>query len=931
MQQAKSSLRKSWEMEMATLAKKKANQIDSLTLANAVRSFVFFFSWKKDAGRISRMCKLLYQSIRAPLPNNYYAFLTNSGSNLETGMVQVKKLIRILLFYVSERMESKGSVCAPLALLYFLVDSRQMTCLETLSKETAGRLRKNHLRIIKHLVQHQSNFYESMRLALVKLASDPQEKVSKPKAVVAMIFALALRPLTVLPATPSQDNKSQPTSPSPHAQFACRILSIRLLLQNLDRWELSRLAVTITAPGVWYPLLAALPQCEVPYLKWAEGSADGKSVPRAVRIVGNVLQLGLPGAAKARMGEKLVFFGALEYLLRQLDSIGVVDAGLSNQLSLFQDKKFLDMMCVCAKELPPKDCHVIYKLCGSLAFKFKSSKTAMLNAMVFSSSIIEELYRALQTAKVFELSPKRWNEPLREVFSLFCICYNHLLVIQDDAEFFQKQKPCTLHQITGIVKLLRNLLSHLYWEGTDELDPRKQSTQWTQIRSVATQLFKQLRVRQSRKQFCDPDIWMMPAISFNIFQNDLESKQITPRAPTILRQVPFVLTFQQRVHLLYKFIGDDRKHMDGIGVHFQHGTGVGIRVRRDRMLMDGFDSLTKVGQNEFKGRVQVQFINQHGIAEAGIDGGGLFKEFITELLRSAFDPQLGLFRQTPREFTYPNPTSHANPNFSNHLAYFRFVGMIVGKCLYEGIIIEPQFANFFLRKLLGERNYVDDLGSLDPEVYKNLLYLKKNSAENLGLTFCVTRDVFGQSQVVDLIPNGSKLAVNDKNRLRFIYEMADFKLNREIAAQSKAFVAGLNSIIRPDWLKMFEAEELDRLISGTPVIDVKDLKENTNYAGGYDANHELIRWFWSIFDNDFDEKERRAVLKFATSVSRSPLLGFRHLYPKFCIQRSSGDSDNLPTSSTCMNLLKLPRYHSKEKLLEKLRYSIKSSSGFYLT
>lgn len=39
--------------------------------------------------------------------------------------------------------------------------------------------------------------------------------------------------------------------------------------------------------------------------------------------------------------------------------------------------------------------------------------------------------------------------------------------------------------------------------------------------------------------------------------------------------------------------------------------------------------------------------------------------------------------------------------FHDHLEYFRFVGRVVGKALYDGIQIEPQFANFFLRKCLG--------------------------------------------------------------------------------------------------------------------------------------------------------------------------------------------------------------------------------------
>ncbi|KAL6531706.1 hypothetical protein OROMI_028069 [Orobanche minor] len=53
--------------------------------------------------------------------------------------------------------------------------------------------------------------------------------------------------------------------------------------------------------------------------------------------------------------------------------------------------------------------------------------------------------------------------------------------------------------------------------------------------------------------------------------------------------------------------------------------------------------------------------------------------------------------------------------------------------------------------------------------------------------------------------------------------------------------------------------------------------------------------------------------RFVTGCSRGPLLGFEYLEPTFCIQRTSGHAsedalDRLPTSSTCMNLLKLPPY-----------------------
>jgi len=40
----------------------------------------------------------------------------------------------------------------------------------------------------------------------------------------------------------------------------------------------------------------------------------------------------------------------------------------------------------------------------------------------------------------------------------------------------------------------------------------------------------------------------------------------------------------------------------------------------------------------------VSFINEHGEEEAGIDGGGIFKDFMENITRAAFDVQYGLFK-----------------------------------------------------------------------------------------------------------------------------------------------------------------------------------------------------------------------------------------------------------------------------------------------
>jgi ubiquitin-protein ligase E3 C len=56
--------------------------------------------------------------------------------------------------------------------------------------------------------------------------------------------------------------------------------------------------------------------------------------------------------------------------------------------------------------------------------------------------------------------------------------------------------------------------------------------------------------------------------------------------------------------------------------------------------------------------------------------------------------------------------------------------MMVGKAIYEGILLKCTFARFFLNSFAEEpskgssRNSVDDLRSLDPELYNNLMKLK---------------------------------------------------------------------------------------------------------------------------------------------------------------------------------------------------------------
>lgn len=115
--------------------------------------------------------------------------------------------------------------------------------------------------------------------------------------------------------------------------------------------------------------------------------------------------------------------------------------------------------------------------------------------------------------------------------------------------------------------------------------------------------------------------------------------------------------------------------------------------------------------------------------------------------------------------------------------------------------------------------------------------------------------------------------------------MAHFRMRVCIKEQTTAFIRGFRSIVNPEWLSLFSTPELQRLISGdTAPLDLRDLRKHTQYYGGFHDSHRVVVWLWDILSKDFTEEERKLFLKFVTSCSKPPLLGFSQLEPPFSIR-----------------------------------------------
>ncbi|RPD62864.1 HECT-domain-containing protein [Lentinus tigrinus ALCF2SS1-7] len=608
----------------------------------------------------------------------------------------------------------------------------------------------------------------------------------------------------------------------------------------------------------------------------------------------------------------------------------------------------------------------IISFCFALVTVWPTRRDKVLGTMVAYNrgSLVREVYRSYVRS-----SPLGRDESYSEITNpdyaahwppllLLAELYTQALLTMGDDEFFSEGKnpdvprnPLSLDELKVYSRKLLNIAFALYWRedaaSAQESVPGLGQVKWENVRDKATKCLQALHARDSRRPFTTPEHWLVTAhmdMSTFIQAAILEEKQLSQpeggRAPLlnkrqiaylsprlgVLNNIPFAIPFDVRVGIFRRFVLNDMQ-MRGVSEWRGRGTHR-VTIRRDHISQDGFDRL---GEVDLRSPIAITFVDQWGQEEAGIDGGGVFKEFLTSLCKEVFDTDRGLWLANKKNELYPAPHSYATESHS--LAWYRFIGRILGKALYDGILVDVAFAGFFLAKWLGKQSWLDDLASLDPELYQGLIFLKHytGNPEDLSLNFTVAQEEFGETRTTDLIPNGSNIPVTRENRLQYIYLVAHYRLTKQIKKQSTAFFEGLSEIIDPKWLRMFNQQELQILLGGvdTP-IDLDDLRKHTQYGGLYDDHHLTIQLFWQVV-NTFTQEERRKLLRFATSCSRPPLLGFKELNPNFAIRDATDDEKRLPTASTCVNLLKLPRYTSARVLREKLLQAINSNAGFDLS
>ncbi|KAM6082015.1 E3 ubiquitin-protein ligase HACE1 isoform 5-T5 [Chlamydotis macqueenii] len=412
-----------------------------------------------------------------------------------------------------------------------------------------------------------------------------------------------------------------------------------------------------------------------------------------------------------------------------------------------------------------------------------------------------------------------------------------------------------------------------------------------------------------------------PKIIFDHFHFLLECPELMSRFMHIIKAQPF----KDRCEWFYEHLHAGQPDSDM--VHRPVNENDILLVHRDSIFRSSCEVVSKANCAKLKQGIAVRFHGEEGM------GQGVVREWFDILSSEIVNPDYALFTQSADGTTFqPNSNSSVNPD---HLNYFRFAGQILGLALNHRQLVNIYFTRSFYKHILGIPVNYQDVASIDPEYAKNLQWILDNDISDLGLelTFSVETDVFGAMEEVPLKPGGASILVTQENKAEYVQLVTELRMTRAIQPQINAFLQGFHMFIPPSLIQLFDEYELELLLSGMPEIDVNDWLKNTEYTSGYERGDQVIQWFWDVVE-ELTQEERVLLLQFVTGSSRVPHGGFAHIMggsglQNFTIAAVPYTANLLPTSSTCINMLKLPEYPSKEILKDRLLVALHCGSYGY--
>ncbi|KAL3194525.1 hypothetical protein MRX96_016159 [Rhipicephalus microplus] len=606
---------------------------------------------------------------------------------------------------------------------------------------------------------------------------------------------------------------------------------------------------------------------------------------------------------------------ALEDVLQQLNASSTVNTFLEAALSSRENLPALCQLGWALLQRRPLALHH-FRLLYTLAFRpqFLRQLWEALKDVRVPSLFVPGGTSVMQLLSSGICPPDNWAEPFSSQLNLFCSLLAHLLLTLHDIEFYESPAgdpmPFSLDELVLLIAQLRELclglLELCFPDTRTSLTPQQLKylkTLWRPMFECVVSLLRQLYSRDSRRPFCPDGHWVSPrsavlperVANWNLEIQRLPTcgaagltrKQLEESGPplttselrgaAILQEMPFAVPFPVRVRILQSLIARDKSENHRQS-DFMLGPQIEVIVRRNYIYEDAFKKLS--GEPNLRLRLRVQLVNVAGLEEAGIDGGGLLREFLAELMKTAFDENRGLFRCTHDDrHLYPNPAVAELPDYADGRSATTPSSAVCSARLFmRACWWSCPWRTFFWPNLRGRRD-------------RPRAGLHSNE-----------------------MPAGQQHSRGA--------EAQRYRNNGDVSKPHRVHAPACGP-----FAQRTAAATVPRIPTGLGGATAQPLAAPVRTARTPGAGVRPSGTLWRTSTNASDA----SFLKFVTSCSRPPLLGFKDLVPQFCIHSAGSEPGRLPTASTCMNLLKLPEIADEAQLREKLLYAIESGAGFELS
>ncbi|KAK2942965.1 putative E3 ubiquitin-protein ligase ptr1 [Blattamonas nauphoetae] len=256
----------------------------------------------------------------------------------------------------------------------------------------------------------------------------------------------------------------------------------------------------------------------------------------------------------------------------------------------------------------------------------------------------------------------------------------------------------------------------------------------------------------------------------------------------------------------------------------------------------------------------------------GVDINGIKRWFFSEITGKLLNPaELPLFipdKGADGKLTISNESQFQRPEY---LQFYKFVGLLIGKCLLEGLFVEFRFNDFIWRQLLGYPLHPSDLQFIQRDLYQSFQTMLTQNYVDSTQTFTVRIN----EQNVPLIPNGENTLVKESEIQDYV-DLACLAILNQYTPLLTAMRTELHTLVPESILRLLTPEQIALQVCGMGELDVADWKENTHYESPLTENHPVAIAFWGVIDA-FDNEQRKKVLRLGTGLTNAPPTGFKHM------------------------------------------------------